>query len=258
MADDPMRCPNCSKPLSRAEGNCPSCGAALPATQGELTRRDYGRRGSSGAAADERDGRWWRRPESIIGFLALIFLTVGVVAALVDRGSSGGAAVASDTTATRSTVPAETTAQTATSTPPPRPQPDTGTSGDGPSSAPGATAARRRTVASITRMIRTHWTLRADGDAASLSRAYGLYTGALRADSSEFDWIAGIRRDGDMSMTIQRIEVGPVRAGSAPAVVRLTTRSTVSGCKRWIMRYTVVREDGRWLMSELTADPRAC
>ena len=109
----------------------------------------------------------------------------------------------------------------------------------------------------IATAIRTHWTLRAKGDQASLKQAFGYFTGQL-VGTGEAKWIQAIQKDGRLRVRVYRIWVDGLRGNRASAVLKIRTASTGTGCRNHLIRYDMLQTDAGWRMNASRAKTTAC
>ncbi len=115
----------------------------------------------------------------------------------------------------------------------------------------------RDKVTPIANAIRSHWTMRAKGDDASLRTAYSYYTGEMEG-AGEAKWIADVKTDGALKIRIYRIWVENLRADHASTVLKIRTASTGTGCRNRLIRYDMVRVAAGWRMNASRAKVTQC
>jgi len=112
-------------------------------------------------------------------------------------------------------------------------------------------------VTPIDTAIRSHWTLRAKGDQASLKQAFAYYTGQL-VGSGEAKWISDIQKDGHLRIRIYRVWVDGLHGDRASAVLKIRTASTGTGCRNHLIRYDMLQTSAGWRMNASRAKTTAC
>lgn len=117
----------------------------------------------------------------------------------------------------------------------------------------------KSTREAIRRTIVSHWRNRSIGTTRSLKSAFMRYSSDQRRRSGGLArWSKDIRADGRLRVHVSKINVSLDGASRAIASASVQTRSSVSGCKNWKIKYLMTLVEGHWLMESMSSKAREC
>ena len=197
---------------------------------------------------------------TVAAVLAVISL-VGTGVAVMLVVTSADKPAAADTVAGAVTTPQNTVTVTKTlpAKPPRRPSTsESSSSRKGADDAHSTAAATARSAAereatsraAIKSMIRRHFRDIVNGN---YSAAYSDLAPSV-STASESSWIGEIRKDGLFAFSVAVAPTLTSPTSGVANIVTFHTEASASGCKDWSGSWSVVRSDGRWLISKSNLD----